>query len=57
MESGSFRDALEALRADLLNKAVQHRQLAKNLSSDVMDPLTELKGQLSSKAKAMVRRP
>lgn len=37
-----------------MNKAVQHRQLAKNLSTDVLDPLSELKGQLSAKTKALV---
>lgn len=55
LDSGSFREGLEGLRSDLVNKAVQHRTLAKNISSDVLEPLTELRGQLSSKTKALVR--
>lgn len=55
LDSGSFREGLEGLRSDLLNKAVQHRALAKNISSDVLEPLSELKGQLGSKTKALVR--
>ena len=54
LDSGSFREGLEGLRSDLVNKAVQHRALAKNISSDVLEPLSELKGQLSSKTKALV---
>lgn len=55
VDPGTFREGLEGLRADLLNKAVQHRQLAKNLSTDVLEPLSELRGQLGSKTKALVR--
>ncbi|CAN0382157.1 unnamed protein product, partial [Ectocarpus sp. 13 AM-2016] len=55
LDAGSFREGLEGLRSDLVNKAVQHRALAKNISSDVLEPLTELRGQLSSKSKALVR--
>lgn len=54
LEPGTFREALEGLRADLLNKAVQHRQLANNLSSDILEPLSDLKSQLGSKIKALV---
>ncbi|CAM9704425.1 unnamed protein product, partial [Ectocarpus sp. 8 AP-2014] len=54
LDAGSFREGLEGLRSDLVNKAVQHRALAKNISSDVLEPLTELRGQLSSKTKALV---
>lgn len=55
MDSGSFREGLEGLRSNLVNKAVQHRALAKNMSSDVLEPLSELRAQLSSKTKALVR--
>ncbi|CAN0343882.1 unnamed protein product, partial [Hapterophycus canaliculatus] len=51
----SFSEGLEGLRSDLVNKAVQHRALAKNISNDVLEPLLALKGQLSSKTKALVR--
>lgn len=54
MDTGTFREGLEGLRSDLVNKAVQHRALAKNISSDVLEPLTELRGQLSSKTRALV---
>eukprot|EP00752_Nemacystus_decipiens_P007524 g6724.t1 len=56
LDSGSFREGLEGLRSDLVNKAVQHRALAKNLSSDVLEPLSELRGQLNSKTKALAAR-
>lgn len=54
LDTGTFREGLEGLRSDLVNKAVQHRALAKNISSDVLEPLTELRGQLSSKTRALV---
>ena len=56
LEPGTFRESLEGLRSDLINKAVQHRQLAKNLTTDVLEPLSELRGRLSTKSKVLVRR-
>jgi hypothetical protein len=42
----TFKDSLEALRADMLNKAVQHTNLGENLRTEVCEPIQQVKDQL-----------
>ncbi|CAM9741499.1 unnamed protein product, partial [Discosporangium mesarthrocarpum] len=56
LEAGTFKEGLEGLQSDLAKKAMQHRQLARNLTTDVYEPLVELRNQLGQKNRALVSR-
>ncbi|CAM9916305.1 unnamed protein product [Choristocarpus tenellus] len=56
LDKGTFKDGLEGLQSALANKAVQHRQLAKNLACDVHEPLLDLRTHLGQKTRALTAR-
>eukprot|EP00611_Tribonema_gayanum_P013360 TRINITY_DN2423_c0_g1_i1.p1 TRINITY_DN2423_c0_g1~~TRINITY_DN2423_c0_g1_i1.p1 ORF type:complete len:253 (-),score=51.37 TRINITY_DN2423_c0_g1_i1:530-1288(-) len=53
LHSGSAQAALSALRADLHNKADQHRNLAGQLMAEVQAPLAELRALMATRMKAV----
>ena len=47
----TLNEAMEALRGDLLNKAVQHEVLAKSILREVSAPTAEVRGQLAAETR------
>ena len=48
----TLNEAMEALRGDLLNKAVQHEVLATSLETEVAPPIAELRAEHAAEARA-----
>lgn len=49
----TFRECVESLKADMLNRSVQRKQLAKNILADVFAPLEDIYDRLASESRGL----
>ena len=50
---GTLQEALDAMKSDLINTAVQHEVMAENIMTDVHDPIFDLRTTQSVKTKTL----